>query len=43
MPITNSAEPVSVARPSPLIASGKIAGHIMAFAKPSAATKPTDT
>ena len=29
-------------RPSPLIASGKIAGHIIALAKPNAATKPTE-
>ena len=43
MPITSSAEPVSVNWPSPLIASGKIAGHIIALAKPSAATKPTET
>ena len=27
----------------PLIASGKIAGHIIALANPNAATKPTET
>ncbi|KAG1244627.1 hypothetical protein G6F68_015374 [Rhizopus microsporus] len=36
MPITSSAEPVSVKRPRPPIASGQIAGHIIALAKPSA-------
>lgn len=39
IPMTSSAEPVFVNLPSPLIANGKIAGHINALAKPSKAIK----
>jgi len=42
MPIMSKALPILVSLPRLFIARGQIAGHIIAFAKPSRATKSTD-
>ena len=39
IPIINKADPILVNRPNPLIANGKMAGHINALAKPNNAIK----
>ena len=38
----NKAEPILVNLPSPVMANGKMAGHIRELASPNAAMKPTE-
>ena len=38
----NKAEPILVNLPNPVMANGKMAGHINELARPSAAMKPTE-